>query len=480
MSEPIDIRSRSINFAGASPETPAQLTRGTVFKSRLVPQQPPPKSTIVETANLPKISTLEKIIRSPIRALQSIKRAVTDILDIPIFNNRETESASAAISEEEVNAHLQNLQGMIHNGEETQFYQFFKGLRKSGQHALAAKLAERLLENSIATIKNIPFTTTTAGEEERRLEATTITQYRFVVQQLQRVYPEIGQNFLPYDLKQYKTEPDFNVNYLSPAGVKAIVAQLRSDGSLNCNCIVCDSEKDFEHQIRKQLKKMESAEGVSKCAFIVYNKTAHHFTPVYIEKKGDRYEAVVTDSIGREAKEADQFDLTDTITAPINAVLSAGLQKALPSKNWHIYSYMGKYRQRDVVNCPIFSIRDVVKLAHSSEALMAWIRGQPRLQGSSDRISYIEELPVELMKTTQGTKRMADRASRTQEGDPQVQLRSRETTTPLSTYLKDRTVSLYRKDGVIIKTNAKAPLTFMKYEKLVISQVISSLIRRSR
>lgn len=202
--------------------------------------------------------------------------------------------------------------------------------------------------------------------------------YRFILQQVQELFPVTQKYFQSNDTK-------FGLYHslLTPEGMRLIVNDLKEKGAFgDMECIVCDAIRPYNDSNNKDVifiteltEKMQTLEVGQRCCFLVRhynndmpgayrnNPNSMHVTPVYLEKTEQGLDLFITDSTGGSLGQGH--------------LLAMFLERSIPKdllKTTDLYIYSGNCRQADTSNCPIFSIRDTVKFGKYRKEVVQQIK----------------------------------------------------------------------------------------------------------
>lgn len=177
-------------------------------------------------------------------------------------------------------------------------------------------------------------------------------------------------------------------NIITPRGCDLILEKLREkSGPLEAR--TCSSAEEWGRAIQDIYASDEDYSG----SFIVNATPDRHLSHVHVTKSDDSFDIFYTDSMGYEPS---------YLSALPNQVQQ--LKGRLPI---HSYLYK-KERQADGSNCPVFSIRDAVKMCRDP-SLRSFIKENSSEQGSRGNTMEHEilVLPPDMMKVTQSMTRLS-------------------------------------------------------------------------
>ena len=223
-------------------------------------------------------------------------------------------------------------------------------------------------------------------------------EHNILMSQLREAYPSI---------ESYVINDDKGP-ILSPEGIGVIVKYLQTHGSLVGECSVCKDIQTFE----AELTALKSNPEDGRRCFIVRN-FGNHVTPVYVEKTGDKYRCVITDSVGN--KSTGDGGYFKAIYGSLFDILEN------PKTDFRVFASTF-CRQRDQTNCPIFSLRDAVYLSQHGHTMTQDLErtALTTLEDEGRMFRFLrpfEKLPPTMMMTTQFIKTLADYDSKNPPAD---------------------------------------------------------------
>lgn len=353
---------------------------------------------------------------------------------------------------------LSQLETCIDISDAEKFKTIFSFLRDKGEHELVGKLAEKLL--SQYSFKDIV--------EGKR------SSYEFILTNLKELYPSINHLFSDTKNSYDKNNPirpmkdGIERQVLAPSGIQLIVDHLKNKGSLSLDCHVHASFSEMKENLKNQIEAFMTNPGEHQCCFLVrqegsgiylpsfFNKEGAisigmwpegtHITPVYVQKTAEGlFKVIISDSVGLEGA------YSTSLAKMINETFKEVFPDSDPAK---LYIFKPK-RQHSPTNCGIFSIRDVVQFSKHREEIMKWIEEHQTEEIDDEFANYIpvESFPPFMMKTTQSLNTIQ-------------QYEKKEKTT---VNLNQKHINSNAEGK---QSNVKIAQSFLKYERLVIANVI--------
>lgn len=271
-------------------------------------------------------------------------------------------------------------------------------------------------------------------------------EYSFMMENLRELFPQIDTYVAHVQVGGYQGDA------LSTEGIRSMVKILTEKETLKMPCIVCDTYEQFE----EELKKLAENPSDVRAGLIVRNQAKNdkttlnlHVTPVYVEKTGSSFRCSITDSLG-----SNQI-YTNVIAAKINKQIST------IAKDVQIFCYYDTSRQgkSDRTNCPIFCLRDLVQLSKYKDPISLLEQSAQIFpadqQSKMPNIRYFGKLPPAMMKLTQSLSRI--------DGYDGGKLR-------------ESIKAKHERNGL----NVMIEQRFLKYERLLIAQVVSQALSKSK
>ncbi|SCA64302.1 hypothetical protein SCG7086_DS_00010 [Chlamydiales bacterium SCGC AG-110-P3] len=143
-------------------------------------------------------------------------------------------------------------------------------------------------------------------------------------------------------------------DYFQPEGMKALLQELPELSSIKDSVTVCKNYNNLSEEITKFL----NDDTEMQRGFLVQRGLkddgyfSQHFSPVFIDKTGDRTKILVTDSMGKGS--VYEQAISESISEGVSGANKSNLVGLKPK----LY-YSGPERQRDSTNCAIFSMTDM-------------------------------------------------------------------------------------------------------------------------
>lgn len=263
------------------------------------------------------------------------------------------------------------------------------------------------------------------------------TLYGFALNELSKLYPEITSLVNPQGT-------------LEPEGIRLIIKHLKDVGKMNSDlpCIVYDNMDDCIEGLIKET----SDPKITRLSVIVRHEGSSHVTPILLEKSGDTWKALITDSTGlminpKTGKNWDQ-------------AVGKMLREAIP--NVTVCS-TDCQRQNSAVGCPMFAILDVVQFSKTPNLLQDK-EGKFRKSPTLSRDFILNELPSAMMRPTQSLKKLAEYRKE----DKSIERAA------LAKTIKRHTASLLTAKGPTKPLNCLAKHRFNTYSNLLVASVIGA------
>lgn len=272
-------------------------------------------------------------------------------------------------------------------------------------------------------------------------------------------------NDLNYCFKQmiYNFYPDFGAyikknNTISTNGLEILVQYLKDKKSIekNQDIIVCSNLNDFKNQL-DQLDYSSSKK--SSYYFVIPDENSNskergsHLTPVVVTKGEKGWDFIMTDSIG-----------SISCYQKISEIILKIIEKGQPLHR--IYECSVK-RQNDHTNCPVFTLRDLVYFCNNEKKLIEVLNLEAIGSQKNEYNFIFNELPPELMKTTQSMSTINNYINNKNEATVSSKKRGKET-------LK---VSVERHESD--NQNNLIQKRFEKYKFIILNKFLENLINES-
>ncbi len=263
---------------------------------------------------------------------------------------------------------------------------------------------------------------------------------------------------------------------LTISSVNLMIAKLKSKpGYENLHCYTC---KDLEN-LTETLKKLKKSKFEGKIAFFVRSgqfrsmkDTAHHTTPVLIEKKADSFRIMVMDSttlhnevlpkgdasyepIKKTIRNAELISLKEFY--PMNVYMALN-DASLPSAKVYLSTCA---RQKDHHTCPIFSLNDIKHFFNRDNFFEEIeIKGKIQQEKKDESLFYVYRLPPEHMKMTQSLTQIKEYLDSEADDKPWSKLKNKNWSLKTSVEKSTRNSS---NSGNIKPINMKAADRHIKY-----------------
>ncbi len=262
--------------------------------------------------------------------------------------------------------------------------------------------------------------------------------YTFIMNILKSRYPEINTY-----IKTVLTAGNVPVDVLSSAGIKQVIQHLQSRDKIKFPCFLCENYQELKEKLKEFKASKED-----RIMLIVRNQEANqtppvvHAVPIYIEKKNGNYKCILTDTLGGAGPHA--VTMAQKLTQELKT-------QELPHQ---VVCYLGGARQKAPTNCPIFCIRDAIYFSECLKQGKDFFQecheaSQSCKEKHTETIRYFDRLPFRLMKMTQSLTRIQNTDIKIIE-------------------------ELQRKRNILGLQNVYIEKKFLKYERMLISYVISS------
>jgi hypothetical protein len=192
---------------------------------------------------------------------------------------------------------------------------------------------------------------------------------------------------------------------LTPIGVNKIIEGLKSQGKIQrpedglVLCKAIENKEKIKDEISSTLLQLAEAPDGSRAA-LIFNTGANdmHLSPLLFEKRGGKIRIANLDSVGEN--EMYRALTAMKITMALKDMELEGLDIELYEVSFS--------RQRDSVNCPIFSIRDVVAFSKQEDFFsIVECEDSEGLEGIS-ACYKITSLPPSIMKVTQSLSQLEE------------------------------------------------------------------------
>jgi hypothetical protein len=176
--------------------------------------------------------------------------------------------------------------------------------------------------------------------------------------------------------------------YFTPKGIEVMVQHLIDKKAITFPCKVCASWDELDANITELIK---SGKKIQPHTFIVkgktiFNRESKHVTPIifYQNEKG-QYRIAAIDSTGKGETQLQQF--CNSVRAETGSDCKG--------------IYYAEIRQRDPMNCAIFSKHDLITFSKNPELTIDFFERLIEFNASNEDINKIHVLPRSYMLTAQ-------------------------------------------------------------------------------
>lgn len=205
----------------------------------------------------------------------------------------------------------------------------------------------------------------------------------FVLNALLERYPKLKSSFkfLSDDKNRFLFLPD---------GIRVIVDYLQNKAALTLKCQVF---RNYE-EMGAFLETLDVEPGHLKCTILLRNahneERKNHITPIYVEKVGDRWDILITDSIAG----------TEMAKDCLREIRKVFKTQTSSTSTRRFYVFKTR-RQFDGVSCAIFSSRDLVQISKHPQIMHYVKRVSGDAPPSKRGVVYFDMLPPAFMKVMQ-------------------------------------------------------------------------------
>lgn len=246
-----------------------------------------------------------------------------------------------------------------------------------------------------------------------------------------------------------------NLGSLTLKGIEAVIEDLRKRGNIPSDLpyFLYDTMDTCAEDLKKKITDPSS----TRFSAVVKHPGSSHVTPIYFEKCGEKWKALVTDSTGG--------------TYDYGVAALRMLHKALPEDKVGLY-FLSTRRQYSLVGCPIFAILDIAQFSKNPH-LMESVNGSFRGVRESDDPTntkhfrtlsvYHTDLPPAMMRPMQSLSEIAKHVEELEKGlrYAEEELRKNETTSykERDQYRKNEAEEKLRKGKALEATVRKRVVT---------------------
>ncbi|MBT3394397.1 MAG: hypothetical protein HN411_04725 [Waddliaceae bacterium] len=272
------------------------------------------------------------------------------------------------------------LKTAIRNQEEQSFCESFKKVKEEERKYVLLELYDSLVDELESQ-----------AVDGKSGDSRFKEYYLFLMTMIYDRYPDLGKYMVAEEMVERPGDDDrpHIEHILTPEGVRFIVEYLRNKESIQVPCRVCDDDEAFEENLATFIKEDKSRE-----MFIIRRhrrgqakEYIHHMIPIYIENNTMGVRALISDSVAAEI-----------YTEQPKRIILTKFPRA------HIYD-VAVERQTDSVSCSIFALRDVAKVSRFADIFKTLDilnpKGPTRLRRGGGKVKSCENLPPEMIKTTQ-------------------------------------------------------------------------------